>query len=623
MSGDDPRLDAIEARLRRVEAEMGIDGGRDDTAGAAGASSPSRSDEPASSPADAAKAQPPERARRPPTAASSLDPTRLMAWGASFAFILATGYFVKLVYDAGWLTPERQIGLAALAGIALIGGGLAFARVDRSYAAYLPAVGTVVLYLAIFAGHVFYDFFGLMTALAAIAATTLTAIWLGKRLGNSAYALLAATGTYLTPLLIDAARADIVDLIVYFSAWGLLFSFVALQEGRRTPYLAALYFALFGFDIAFRMTDESAWASAAGYQLLQFAVFSATSVAFTIRHEKPMTRGEAAAHGLALFYFYVIEFIVLKEHAPALAPWLALASVAAVVALYLFARSRVDDPSRLEAGAMLTSTYASVVTAHIVYVELMPDGWHAWAGLLIPIAFGFLMRSTPSVGGALLPVSGVSGLIFVVSFLQALFGPDAGAEVAMPDLLLVLYAVALYGVYLVFKSRAESILAAPLPLYAGHAALLTASIRLLDSAMAISVAWAVLAILLLVYAIQRLDRTVGQSSLVIFSASSLKVLLYDLSDSTPIVRVVTLVVLAASLYAGGWLYQKVGKGVELYHPNPLVNEQLNLIRRLAGPGRSDADVADELIRRGIECLGPDQEWTAELIGRIRADFGFE
>ena len=92
---------------------------------------------------------------------------------------------------------------------------------------------------------------------------------------------------------------------------------------------------------------------------------------------------------------------------------------------------------------------------------------------------------------------------------------------------------------------------------------------------------------------------------------------------TPIrVRVFTLVVLAASLYAGGWLYQKVGKDIEEYHPDPRVNEQLNLIRRLAGPDRSDEDVVEELIRRGVECLGPDEEWTAELIARIRADFGF-
>ncbi|MCR9092738.1 MAG: DUF2339 domain-containing protein [bacterium] len=616
MPENDPRLEAIEARLARIEAALGL---HDAEEGAASASATTSA---TATSADDGRAARREPARRPRPSGPRLDPTQLMAWGASFAFILAAGYFVKLVYDAGWLTPERQIGLAGLCGIALIGGGLAFARVDRSYAAYLPAVGTVVLYLAVFSGHVFYDFFGLMTALAAVAAITLTAIWLGRRLGNSAYSLLAATGTYLTPLLIDAARADIIDLVVYFSAWGLLFSFVALQEGRRTTYLAALYFALFGFDIAFRMTDESAWALAAGYQLLQFAVFSATSVAFTIRHERPMTSGEAATHGLALFYFYAIEFLVLKEHAPALAPWLALASVAAVVVLYLFARSRMDDAGRLEAGALLTSTYASVVTAHIVYVELMPDGWHAWAGLLVPLAFGFVLRTTPRPSRALLPAAAVSGIVFVVSFLRAIFGPEGGDDVPMPALLLMLYAAALYGIYGVFRSRPEGFRAAPLSLYAGHGALLTASVRFLDSAMAISVAWAVLAILLLLYSIKRLDRTVGQSSLVIFTASSLKVLIHDLSDSTPIVRVVTLVVLAASLYAGGWLYQKIGGNDDAYHPDPRVNEQLNLIRRLAGPDRSDEDVAAELVRRGVECLDPGKEWTADLVARIRQEFGF-
>jgi len=233
-----------------------------------------------------------------------------------------------------------------------------------------------------------------------------------------------------------------------------------------------------------------------------------------------------------------------------------------------------------------------------------------------------VIRSTPHPGRALLPAAAVSGIVFVVSFLRAIFGPDGGGDVPMPALLLTLYAAALYGVYGVFRSRPESIRAAPLSLYAGHGALLTASVRFLDSAMAISVAWALLAILLLLYSIKRLDRTVGQSSLVIFSASSLKVLVHDLSDSTPIVRVFTLVVLAASLYAGGWLYQKSGGEDEAYHPDPRVNEQLNLIRRLAGPDRSDEDVAAELVRRGVECLDPGKEWTADLIARIRGEFGF-
>ena len=44
-----------------------------------------------------------------------------------------------------------------------------------------------------------------------------------------------------------------------------------------------------------------------------------------------------------------------------------------------------------------------------------------------------------------------------------------------------------------------------------------------------------------------------------FAASVLKILLLDLTGSPSIVRVATLVVAGATLYAGGWLYQRVGR----------------------------------------------------------------
>jgi uncharacterized membrane protein len=53
------------------------------------------------------------------------------------------------------------------------------------------------------------------------------------------------------------------------------------------------------------------------------------------------------------------------------------------------------------------------------------------------------------------------------------------------------------------------------------------------------------------------DKILGQSSLLIFALSGMKVLLYDLAGSPTPVRIGTLVVLGITLYIGGWLYQKL------------------------------------------------------------------
>jgi uncharacterized membrane protein len=53
------------------------------------------------------------------------------------------------------------------------------------------------------------------------------------------------------------------------------------------------------------------------------------------------------------------------------------------------------------------------------------------------------------------------------------------------------------------------------------------------------------------------DRLLGQSSLLVFGAAAVKVMLYDLGSASPLARIVSLVVLGVTFYAGGLLYQRL------------------------------------------------------------------
>ena len=150
----------------------------------------------------------------------------------------------------------------------------------------------------------------------------------------------------------------------------------------------------------------------------------------------------------------------------------------------------------------------------------------------------------------------VSGFLFVIGFLSALMAEEQ-AQLPLPDLVLFAYAGALYLGYLLLRDRSGSSDAGTALLYAGHVSALLAFSRVLDSGFTISVAWALLALALLVLAIGTRDRNLGRSSLLIFAASGLKTLLVDLHGSDSLLRVLTLLVVGASLYAGGWLYQRI------------------------------------------------------------------
>lgn len=140
----------------------------------------------------------------------------------------------------------------------------------------------------------------------------------------------------------------------------------------------------------------------------------------------------------------------------------------------------------------------------------------------------------------------------------------------------------------------------------------------------ISISWAIFAVALLVYALQAKDRLAGQSSLLVFGASAVKVLMYDLSGSPSIARVITLVVVGASLYAGGWPYQSLVKTDEdeperEFHSDPTINGHLKMIHRLILKGLASSQIARQLKRANVPCASR-RGWTPRLVEQVREKY---
>lgn len=529
------RFDNLENRLLEIELRLGI----------AKESAPRPQPPPATKPAPAQSPEP-------------VSATQLMAWAAGCALLLAAVYFLKLVYDVGWLTPERQILLASVAGFSLIGIGIFFARFDRQYAAYLPALGLIVLFLTVYTAHLYYHLWNSEAAIAATSAVTVLGIWLGRRFNQSVYVILAATGVYLSPLLMQATPDRLLDVVIYYSAWSLLFSFCSLSEGRRITYVVPMFFALIGFDLIWRTSGQSSWQLAVIYQFIQFTVFAIATAAFSVIHESPLSDVDGFTHGLGLILFYGLEYVVLEQHVPQLAPVIGVLSGLLVFLLYFIAKAAFKGDQRAGVGAVIVSAYCSLVAAHALFFEWMPKGWFPWGALFIAVAVGLVFfRYQDKSNPAWKPVLIIAGLIFGGSYLGLLAGAHDGINIVMPKAALAMYAIVLYGGYYSFKRAEGGTRAAPIILYGAHFAFMECGLQVVGNGFALSMVWAVFAVVILIVAILSKDRLLGQSSLLIFCASGLKVLLHDLAGTGSLIRVMTLVVLAVSLYVGGWLYQSL------------------------------------------------------------------
>jgi uncharacterized membrane protein len=492
--------------------------------------------------------------------------TQILGWSGAAALVLAAIYFIRLAVDAGWLTPERQVGLAALCGVGMICVGLVLRKANRTYASLLPAAGIVILFAAVFGAHLYYEFIAAPMATGCVAVICIVAMWLGRVFDNKLYVLFAVVGAYLTPFLLPVWHANLLDLLIYYSAWSLLFCGYAILLGGRQSYLLAMYLALIGFDIIWRAKAESQWMTTAIFQAIQFLIFALAAAIYSIRRNAPMTREETWAHAPGLLIFYAVEYFILGTYLPEWAPWIAIASVVVLVFVYLVARSYLDSPS--DAGAMLVATYAALVLFHAVYIDLVPFGWAPWFALGMLGALGVYGVSGGTFRRAMIPFAAVIGLMVVASFLQLTVGYKI-ADVPAATLLSLLFAAALYlGYAMITDEDSIGWIRTPL-LYAAHvAAMLTVS-RVLDASLLVSVFWGMIAIGSLLIALVLRDKILGQSSLLIFALSGMKVLVYDLAGSPAPVRIGTLVVLGVTLYIGGWLYQKLSVGEDPQEGVPL------------------------------------------------------
>ncbi|MCP5155935.1 MAG: DUF2339 domain-containing protein [Ectothiorhodospiraceae bacterium] len=480
--------------------------------------------------------------------------TQVLGWSGASALVLAAAYLVRLALDAGWLTPPRQVGAAALGGLVLVAVGLGLRRHAPRYASLLPAAGVVVLFLAVYGAHLHYALIGPALATGATVAICLLALVLGRVFANDVYVLFAVLGAYATPFLSPALRADLLDLVLYYSAWSVLFCTCSLWLGGRRAYLIAMYLAVVGFDLVWRDGGGEDWVGAVVYQLVQFLLFTATAAGYSVRHASPMSREEAWSHLPALLFFYVVVWTTLDAHVAQWAPWFAFASVLVVVGAYFLVRDRI--PGGDHAGAMVVSAYATLVVVHAGYAELVPDALQPWVALAALIGAGVWVGRGALERHAAWPVLAGVGLVAGASYLRLVADVDMGG-VPAADALYVAHALVLYAAYALLGQRPEVVRARQTLIGAAHVAALVAVHRLVETDLLASVLWSVLAVATLVVALRTRDRILGQSAFPLFVAAGVKVLLLDLAGSAPLVRIACLAALGITLYLGGWLYQRV------------------------------------------------------------------
>lgn len=489
--------------------------------------------------------------------------TTILGWAGATALVAAAAYLIRLAIDSGWLTPTRQIALADIGALTLIATGLVLRHSDREYASLLPAGGIVVLFLSTYAAHLYFGLITTPVAGASVMLICVMALWLCRVFGNVMFALFAVVGSYSAPFLLDSLTPDITGLVIYFSAWSVLYCVYAIWIGQRIIYLLAAYLALIGFDVIWRASspDQWAWAFGSGqwtlalaFQTLQLVIFAGGTAAYSMKWRSPMTMDMAWAHAPVVGIFYFIQYSLLNEYAPNSVFWIPMASGVVMIACFGIARAYLND--QLRGARLLVSAYMALVLFHAGFLDALPVEWRPWVGVTVAPALAAYAAWRSNWRSVDLPMWYAAGMVYLLSYVQVIANTGLD-QVPASTVLMFLVPIQLYAAYYWAHRVNENENWGVVLLYLGHVASMAAAVHILDSRLAVSVAWGALAIVCLILAVARKDRLLGQSSLLVFGASGAKVLIYDLSGAGPLIRIGILVVLGITFYLGGLLYQRV------------------------------------------------------------------
>lgn len=469
---------------------------------------------------------------------------------ASICFVLAGIFIIKLAIDQGWLTPFRQVSLAALFSLTLIGAGMVLSKRDSEYAGLLPACGIILLYADSFGAFYFYGLTDAFGAAAGACATSALSLWLFTRFRNEFYTVLSAVGCYSLPIILPEIRSDFSLLSVFFLVFTFSSSLIsAFIKSRIFPMVSAYLGIGILASCALSSSDPSDWNTAALAQLAQFAFFASGVIYYSVRNRSPMTEDQIWAYFPLLLFFYATEYILITKVAPGLAPWISFGFAGFLFLIYQISKKFLE-PSQLKSGSVIIA-FCSVVLFHSGYLVLLPNEFKP-----------FLLFAVLFCAPLLLSERAESSLSHIPSGLR------------IPLLCVILICAIEYGRILTGLIWQGLVCAAGIIWVcrrlklgdANHLLLVTAHIQSVlalyrlvsdSGSIAVSLAWGIYALAVLGISFSVRDKTIGQSSAIVLGIAAAKVLLYDASSASPGIRIICLIMTGMLLYLGGFLFRRI------------------------------------------------------------------
>ena len=267
------------------------------------------------------------------------------------AIVFGVGFFLKLAFESGWITPLYRVVTGVVIGLTFLAGGEFLRKKYAGYAYALTGGGILILYLSIWASFRLYDeLLPQRTAFLFMAVVTATAVLLAARYNALTIAILGLFGGFLTPILLSTGVDNQSGLFTYIALLDLgVLALAFRKQWRALNYLTFAATVLMSFAWYLEWYEPAKALTTVFFFTLLFAIFALVAVVYNVVNRRPTSWLDLTLVFLNALLYFASSYGILTgaEHAGRYQSYLGLFAIFmsgfyAALGFFTYRRDRED-----------------------------------------------------------------------------------------------------------------------------------------------------------------------------------------------------------------------------------------------------------------------------------------
>lgn len=474
-------------------------------------------------------------------------------------FVLASTFIIKLAYDSGQLTPERQVICAALFGGALVACGFLFLKRLKEYAYFLPTAGVVILYITNAGGFIYYHLYSVFVSMVLVSLISTAAIVIFRWMRREIFPIVAAIGTYSSPFLSDLGEFVNFHLCFLLVCTVVFASIAILIRSRRVMAVCAYFSVLANAAWLESYSGPSEFLSF--IFPLHFLVLFGATILLTRKKEEFLSQRQSWILFPALVMFYSVEAWNIHRLNPSILPWVSLCFSLFLLAAFSLYR-RACQPKQLNSGKMVF-TYSTLIFLYSIYSNTVLEANRVWLlPIVIVLSLFFFLKGQDFFKSEFIFALVFMWLAFLYEFLKLIYAQWFLNEF-YHSIPVSLVTIALLFVFYFWKVKSQQREYVLIYLSMSHFLLISTLYQLFKEhgSLPVSISWLSYGVLILIASFWQKNKTFAHSSLLVLLIAAGKALLYDVFSTGLQIRIICLIMTGFVLYVCGFLFKKI-KGWE-------------------------------------------------------------